>query len=66
MPSVNEFQLSTTRFEKLFVLTNKRDIFLNSFNEWPLGEKLVWSVNPINALHDFVYLDHVRSFSSIL
>ena len=28
MSSVKEFQLSTTLFEKLFALTNKRDFFL--------------------------------------
>ena len=27
MSSVKEFQLSTTLFEKLFALTNKRDLF---------------------------------------
>ena len=45
MSSVREFQLSTTRFEKVFARIFKRDRFLKSFNEWPRVVVYLLSVN---------------------
>ena len=48
MSSVKEFQLSTTQFEKLFALTNKRDLFLNNFNEWPRVAEYLFTVKNLS------------------